>query len=174
MRYFSILPIVAAAMLSLASLAGAQAPPASPPSPEALQAAKDLVAVVSSDTIKQLTTSMAGTFWPQIEAAVRKQYPTIDAATLAELRGEFEHTMNDAMVVGMAEAPAIYARHFSVAEMQEITAFYRTPTGAKALSTMPQAVADLGPALQKHIQATMPKVDAAFDAILKKHGYQPK
>lgn len=172
MRYFRVLPIAAAVMLSFSLLAAAQAP--APPSPEALQAAKDLVAVVSADTIKQLTASMAGALWRQLEQAIRKQYPTVDAATLVELRDEFERTMHDAMVVGMSEAPAIYARHFTAAEMKEITAFYRTPTGAKALTVMPQAVAELGPAMQQHIQATMPKVDAAFDAILKKHGLEPK
>ena len=59
-------------------------------------------------------------------------------------------------------------------ELKEITAFYRTPAGAKALTVMPKAMAEVLPVLQAHVQSGMPKFGAAFADILKKHGYQPK
>ena len=173
MRYFGVMLIAAAVLLGMAPGAGAQAP-AQQPSAEALQAAKDLVAVTSPDTIAELKSAIAANFWPQIEASVRKEYPKIDDQTLAELRGEYERVMSDAATFALGEAPAIYARHFTVSELKEITAFYRTPAGAKALTVMPKAMAEVLPVLQAHVQSGMPKFAAAFTDILKKHGYQPK
>jgi len=173
MRYIGVVLIAAAVLLGTVPGASAQAP-AEQPSAEALQAAKDLVAVTSPDTIAELKSAIAANFWPQIEASIRKQYPKIDDQTLAELRGEYERVMSDAAAFALGEAPAVYARHFTVSELKEITAFYRTPTGAKALTVMPKAMAEILPILQTHVQSNMPKFAVAFADILKKHGYQPK
>src|SRR3954454_24142309 len=172
MRYIGVV-LIAAAVLGTVPGAGAQAP-AAQPSAEALQAAKDLVAVTSPDIIAELKSTVAASFWPQIEDSIRKQYPKIDDQTLAELRGEYERVMSDAAAFALAEWPTIYARHFTVSELKEITAFYRTPAGAKALTVMPKAMAELLPILQAHVQSSMPKFSATFVDILKKHGYQPK
>jgi hypothetical protein len=173
MRIIGIALIAAAVLLGTVPDAGAQAP-AAQPSAEALQAAKDLVAVTSPDTLTELKSTIAANFWPQIEDSVRKQYPKIDGQTLTELRGEYERVMSDAAEFALAEAPAIYARHFTVSELREITAFYRTPAGAKALTVLPKAMGEVLPVLQAHVQSSMPKFAAAFTDILKKHGYQPK
>ena len=37
------------------------------PNPEALDAAKELMAVISPDMMKQLATSISATFWPVVE-----------------------------------------------------------------------------------------------------------
>ena len=173
MRIIGVVLIAAAVLLGTVPGAGAQAPTGQP-SAEALQAAKDLVAVTSPDTIAELKSAIAANFWPEIEASVRKQYPKIDDQTLAELRVEYERVMSDAAAFALGEAPAIYARHFTVSELKEITAFYRTPAGAKALTVMPKAMAEVLPVLQAHVQSGMPKFAAAFTDILKKHGYQPR
>ena len=173
MRIIGIVLIAAAVLLGTVPGAGTQTP-TEQPSAEALQAAKDLVAVTSPDTIAELKSAIAANFWPEIEASVRKQYPKIDDQTLAELRVEYERVMSDAAAFALGEAPAIYARHFTVSELKEITAFYRTPAGAKALTVMPKAMAEVLPVLQAHVQSGMPKFAAAFTDILKKHGYQPK
>jgi len=173
MRIIGVVLIAAAVLLGTVPGAGAQAP-TEHPSAEALQAAKDLVAVTSPDTIAELKSAIAANFWPEIEASVRKQYPKIDDQTLAELRVEYERVMSDAAAFALGEAPAIYARHFTVSELKELTAFYRTPAGAKALTVMPKAMAEVLPVLQAHVQSGMPKFAAAFTDILKKHGYQPK
>jgi hypothetical protein len=173
MRIIGVVLIAAAVLLGTVPGAGAQAP-TEQPSAEALQAAKDLVAVTSPDTIAELKSAIAANFWPEIEASVRKQYPKIDDQTLAELRVEYERVMSDAAAFALGEAPAIYARHFTVSELKELTAFYRTPAGAKALTVMPKAMAEVLPVLQAHVQSGMPKFAAAFTDILKKHGYQPK
>ena len=61
MRYIGVVLIAAAAVLGTVPGAGAQAP-AAQPSAEALQAAKDLVAVTSPDTLAELTVDNCGQF----------------------------------------------------------------------------------------------------------------
>jgi uncharacterized protein len=42
----------------------------------------------------------------------------------------------------IAEIIPLYARHFTAAEIRQIAAFYKTPVGAKMLTTMPQVMAE--------------------------------
>jgi hypothetical protein len=61
----------------------------------------------------------------------------------------------------LAETVPLYARTFSAAELKQITAFYRTPVGAKMLASMPKLMGEgmqigqkiverrIGPMLQK-------------------------
>lgn len=172
----SLRVLLVAAALALASVSSVPAagPDMAQPSPETLQAAKDLVALIAGATIADLQSNMTAKAWPPIEAAVRAQYPRIDDATLAELRGEYVRLVGDAMADAMTDAPAVYARYFTIAEMNEIAAFYRTATGAKALSVMPKAMADMMPTLLSRMQAITGKLSTVFDNILQKHGYQAK
>jgi hypothetical protein len=170
MKNFLRALLVAAALATSGYTAGAQA--AAPPSPEALQAARDLVALVSAQTIADMTSNVTAKVWPQLAAALRQRYPKIDDATLGELRAAYEGLVSDTVKEAMAEAPTIYARYFTAAEMKDIAAFYRTPTGTKALSVMPKVTGDLVPILIPRMQAVQQKIGPAFAAILQKHGYQ--
>jgi len=60
------------------------------PSAEALAAARDLVAVVSKDTLRQMVVQMMGQIWPGIENALRAKQPSITAAQVADLRAEMD------------------------------------------------------------------------------------
>ncbi len=165
--------LVAVATASAGISSGfAQAP--AQPSAETLAAAKSLVALISHATAAEMTANMTAKVWPQIEAALRAQFPKIDDATLGEMRGEYEGLLNKTVADAMNDAPAIYARYFSAAEMNEIAAFYRTPTGAKALTVMPKALADMTPALLARIGAMKGELNGAFEKTLAKHGYKAK
>jgi len=121
-----------------AAAQGANTAPPATPSAEAIAVAKELLALVSGDMISDLTSKMVAQMWPTLEQSLRTKYPTLDAATGAELRAEFEKQIAANVAETMKDAPAIYARYLTVPEMREIQAFYRTPTGAKALKLMPQ------------------------------------
>jgi uncharacterized protein len=71
----------------------------------------------------------------------------------------------------MKEAPSIYARHFTVAELQELAAFYRTPTGTKALQQTPQVMAELTTFLIPRLQDVQRQTGEAFTKVLHDHGY---
>jgi hypothetical protein len=156
-------------MMVLLFAGGSELSRADEPSPEALKAASELLAVVSVDMTKQIATQMTNAFWPTVEQKARAD--KIDDATLAELRSEFERIQVAFLADAMKEAPAIYARHFTVAELHELAAFYRTPTGAKALREMPQVTGEFMTSLVPRLQAVQQQTTEAFNKTLREHGY---
>lgn len=84
---------------------------------------------------------------------------------------EFERSQVAFLADAMKEAPPIYARHFTVAELRELATFYRTPTGAKALSEMPQVMGDLTTRLVPRLQDLQRETAESFTKILHEHGY---
>ncbi len=87
------------------------------------------------------------------------------------MREEFERIQLAFVSDAMKEAPPIYARHFTVAELRELAAFYRTPTGAKALHEMPQVMGDMTALLVPRLQELQRHTSEAFEKILREHGY---
>src|SRR5579864_4691579 len=104
---------------------------------EALQAANELAAIISVDAVNQISRELTAGFWPNVENAVKSK---ADDATLSELRADFDRRLAQFGTDALKDAPAFYAKYFTVSELREITAFYRTPTGAKALQTMPKVM----------------------------------
>jgi len=109
------------ALVLLLCGAGIQARAEDQPSPEALAAAKELMAVISPDMMKQLAGSISATFWPVVEQKARAD--KIDDATIGELRAEFERIQVAFASEAMNDAPPIYARHFTAADLR--AAFHR-------------------------------------------------
>jgi uncharacterized protein len=159
---------VVALVLLLAGTGGA-ARADDQPSPEAITAAKELLAVLSPDMMKQLTGSIAASFWPVVEQKARAE--KIDEATIAALRAEFERIQLAFVSDAMKEAPPIYARHFTIDELHDLTAFYRTPTGAKALHEIPQVMGEMTKLLVPRLQDVQRQTGEAFTKILHEHGY---
>ncbi len=139
------------------------------PSPEALRAAQELSAMVSADTVNKLSGAMTAQIWPSIENSLGSK---VDAATLSDLRGEFERSVAAFAGETMKYSPAVYARHFSAQELREIVAFYHTPTGAKALHEMPKVMGDVLAEMGPRIQAFQQELNTKIVAILQKHGYK--
>ena len=139
------------------------------PSPETMTAARDLSAIMTGDTITQLTAAMANQIWPSIEQQLGAK---VDAATLAEIRAEFEGSLKAFTAEVMKDAPEVYARHFSAQELRDMVAFYKSPTGSKALHEMPKVMADVGGRMAPRMQALQTDLDQRMRAILQKHGYK--
>jgi hypothetical protein len=148
MRILQTLVLAAALSLGLTPPAGAQ----SGPSPQALEAARALTSVVSVSMMSELTANMNNQVWPGLEAAIRSRVPSVTPAALAELRREFERQQVGVIFESMNDAAVIYARHFTVQEMREMTAFYQTPTGRKALTVMPRLMLDFAAAMAPRLQ----------------------
>jgi hypothetical protein len=138
-----------------------------PGSPEAQVAAKELSEILSVDMIGQMTDAMTAQVWPKLEAALRAK---VDAATLAELRAEFEKSLKEFVVEATKDSPAIYARHFSAQELREMAGFYRTSTGAKALRLMPQVMAEYFGTLMPRMEAFDRELQKRIQAILTRRG----
>jgi hypothetical protein len=87
------------------------------------------------------------------------------------LRKEFERIQISFLAEAMKEAPPVYARHFTAAELNELAAFYRTPIGAKALREMPQVTGEFTALLAPRLQDVQRQTTEAFNKILHDHGY---
>lgn len=59
-------------------------------------------------------------------------------------------------------AASVYDKHYTLAEIKDLTAFYRTPTGQKSLKLMQPIMSDTMQAMQERL---MPKMFAAIKEI---------
>ncbi|HEV2957312.1 MAG TPA: DUF2059 domain-containing protein [Xanthobacteraceae bacterium] len=168
------IPRLCAVVLSLAlatGAAGGARAQGQPPSPEALQAANELFSVLSKDMMQQLVTQVTAQVWPSVEQGLRSRYHDITDATLAELRGEFERIQAKNLAQVMATAPPIYAKYFTVQELRDLLAFYRTPTGAKALRVLPQVMGEFSAGLLPRMKEVQIQTMDAFNSVLRQRGY---
>ena len=111
----------------LASAPG-QAEDNPPLSPEALAAAQDLSAVTFDRAGVQLNAQAVEHTWPSVENALRTRNPNLDAATLTDLKHEFERIRLAKLRAVIKDLPQIYARHLSPQEMREIYTMPRSDT----------------------------------------------
>jgi uncharacterized protein len=172
MNILRILLLASAAGMSGIIAAAAQQPAA--PSPEAIAAAKELIAIMSPDMIRDMNNKIFAQMWPAMEQALQSQFSRMDAVTAAglktEIRAEVEKEVVKEVTGLMDIMPAIYAHYLTADEMRDIKAFYRTPAGAKTLKVMPEilgeAMAGFGPRLQDMMQ----RINVTITGILRKHG----
>jgi uncharacterized protein len=158
-----LIVLVIAFVLRAAVVAEAQTP-----SPDALNAARELLSVMSPDMVSQTVQGMMGQIWPSLEQQFGSK---VDQATLAELRSEFERSLQQFATDSMQDAPAIYARYFTADELHQIAAFYRTPAGAKALQTLPKVMSDYFGTMVPRMANFQQQMNTRVQAILEKHGY---
>jgi hypothetical protein len=136
---------------------------------EALQAANELASIISADAVNQISRELTAGFWPNLENALKSR---VDDATLAELRAEFEHKLAQFGTDALKDAPAAYAKYFTAQELRDITAFYRTPTGAKALQTMPKVMFEYLAGVRPKVQEFQQGMRTSVQEILQRHGYR--
>lgn len=126
--------LAAACALGLTVWVSPASAEAGSPDPGALAAARQLTDLVVATGFQD---AMAKQGWPSVEAAIRKGAPSVTDQQIAALRGEFTSAVSDEVTVAMKDVPAIYIKYFTAAELKDILAFYETPTGRKALATLP-------------------------------------
>jgi hypothetical protein len=136
---------------------------------EALQAANELASIISADAVNQISRELAAGFWPNVENSLKSK---VDDATLSELRADFDHRLVQFGAEAMKDAPATYAKYFTAQELRDITAFYRTPTGAKALQTMPKVMFEYLAGVRPKVQEFQQGVRTGVQEIMQRHGYR--
>jgi len=133
--------------------------------------AQELVALTMNGSGNDMIGKISAAMWPGIQATLPK---TLDDATVAELRGVFDRTIQKYVADAIKVAPDIYARHFSADELRGLLAFYKTPIGAKALSEMPKVMGDFTTTALVPMMAPMQsELKANVEAVLRAHS-QPK
>jgi uncharacterized protein len=174
MRVLHALAFAAALTLagSFAPQSRAEPPNGQPPvAKEAVDAARDLLMLMSHDMIMRLVGQVTTQMWPAIESRLRAYNKSLDDAGLADLRKELERIQVDYMMNIVKDGPAIYARHFTAQELREIIAFYRTPTGRKLLDTTPQLSAEVAAMITPHMPEFYGRTMEAFVKALRSRGY---
>jgi len=142
--------------------------PGSAGSPEALRAAADLMTVMSPQMIGQLSQQMTAAVWPNLETSLKSK---VDAATISDLHDEIERQIAKFTSENMKDAPALYTKYFSAQELNELAAFYRTATGAKALQVMPRLMGEFMTQMLPRMQGFQNELAVSVQNVMKKHGY---
>jgi hypothetical protein len=98
------------------------------------------------------------------QAAVGPGKTMDDVAEARELFAAFRERAKTIDIAGlMHEAQIrIYARHFTEAELADLTAFYETPTGRKSIQVMPQLVRE---GAQAGVENITPKIQEVMAAV---------
>ena len=101
---------------------------------------------------------------PSLDAAKKKAAIDKMEKELPKAAAAVDGIFTDPVVLDemMSETAKLYARHFTVKELNEIAAFYKTPVGAKMLATMPQLT---GESMQMSQRVVMPRIQAVMQKI---------
>jgi len=141
--------------LSPSLSAPASGPVLAPPSAAAMAAAKDLMEAMHyrqmmADMVASMSQSMPSMVRSIASASINGNAKLSDeekknALSRVETQmpvalTRMDSFMSDPALIEemMGETAALYARHFSAAEIEQITAFYKTAVGAKMLASTPQ------------------------------------
>jgi hypothetical protein len=159
--------IAAAAALSML-IATALPARAQSPSPEALATAKELMA--ASGATGQFKTVLPLVF-QQLRPVITQGRPEVERdydqimPKILELAERQYATVAEEMAM-------IYARNFSVQEMQELTAFYKSPIGQKFLERFPVVVQESIAVGQKFGERLVKDMQETLTDELRKRGHK--
>jgi uncharacterized protein len=145
----------------------AQTPPTLPPAPENLAAARELIQVMkATDQFKVLLPTIMQALKPAFVQGKPEMEKNFDAILPAI------NQVAARRVDELAEALAIiYASNFSVGEIHDIAAFYRSPTGQKLLAQQPVIAHESMVAGQRWAQSLSSELRQAISEELRKRGH---
>jgi len=162
--------MIAVFALAMTLFAGQAAAQTSQPSPEALAAARDLVvASHAADRIRTFIPLMVQQLRPAIvqgRADAEKAFDVIVPILLESFNGRLQEFTD--LIAG------IYARNFTIAELSDITAFYKTPTGQKLLEKLPAVLQESMTSGQQFAQSLAADMQQRIVEEMKKRGYEVK
>lgn len=178
-----ILALLAAALAFSSVPAAAQT---DAPSPEAAAAAKEMMDAINARGMMQASMQHMTIQLPEMLRAMTGSVMEAKGKGLsADQKKAMQADLEKAMPGMMAsmqklfgdptllddlerETTAIYARNYTVDEMRQLLAFYRSPVGAKMLATMPKVMQESMAISQKIIVPRMGKVVEEMTANLAK------
>ncbi len=162
-RAFTIVPV----LIGMLFLAAPAAPQTAAGPEDALQAARELVVTMNM-------TAQFRTLFPAILQALK---PAI-VQNRPEVARDFDAVVPIAIELSLARInelneiwATIYARNFTVPELRDIAAFYRTETGQKLLAKLPAISQEGLVAGQKFGQTLAVELQQRIIEELRKKGY---
>lgn len=149
--------------------------------PEARAAIKELLDVMNTkENLTKTFAAMSQTLPPQMAQAMNQQIEN-NAALTPEQKTKVRSGMAEPFNAALKEAQGIvanpklvddtidkmygiYAKYYTVAEVKQLVAFYKSPLGNKTLTAMPQAINE---SLQAGVANFQPRIAAVMDKTLK-------
>jgi hypothetical protein len=151
------------ACLIIAHGAAAQSPPE-----DAMTAARELIVTMrAGDQFKAIVPIVLNNLKPAIVQNRADLERDFDAIMPLMLEG-----MNARVNEIVDQITALYARNFTVAELREVTAFYRGPTGQKFLQKLPIITQESMAIGQKFGQTVASDMQARIIEELRKRGHK--
>ena len=124
----------------------------------ALELSKELVAM-SAEATEQTVDAMLAQMIPLQLQQIRRASPELTDDQMVIVEEELRLLMAEVMKDLTAQTAGLFAEAFTVAELEDILAFNKSPTGRKALRLMPQ-LAQQG--MQMGMQSVEQKLPAAM------------
>ena len=155
-------------VLTLAAVIAASTPVrAQSVPPDSLAAARELVAAMKmTDQMKSIFPLMMKNLKPVVTQNRPEVAKDFDAIMPMMIDGALART--NELIDLMA---AVYARNFTVDELRDITAFYRTPTGQKLLEKLPAVMQQAMTAGQQFAQTIVNDMQQRMIEELRKRGH---
>lgn len=105
---------------------------------EKKEAIQELLQVTGAS---EMGVMLGNAFSSQMVDAVKNSKPDIDPKVFTILQEEIDSLMHEELVEKQAlltEMYPIYNKYLTLAELKELTAFYKSPVGQKAITVLPQ------------------------------------
>ena len=163
--------LLAAALAAANFLPAGSRAPRPPPSSETMAGGQGAVHPIVRQRLRVRSTRRP---WrppgPASRPRCARRSRTSIAATLAELRREFERIRLARLSEIVKDVPAIYARYLTAEDMRVLAAFWSTPTGAKMLQAMPKILPEIFAAVLPRMQSMTAETQEAFLKLLRERG----
>ncbi|HLL28946.1 MAG TPA: DUF2059 domain-containing protein [Xanthobacteraceae bacterium] len=143
------------------------APKGPPPSAAQIQLARQ---IIDASGAARAFDGVIPSVMQQAYASFLQQNPDLQkqlVEAITAIRGDFEKRQPEVVSL-MATA---YASHFTEAELNELLTFYRSPTGKKLVTELPNVLEESFAAVRQWGAKTSEEFIAALRAEMKKRGY---
>ena len=115
---------------------------------------------------------MTNTLGASIESALRQKFPNIDRETLKDVRAVVEETYADLKPQMVKFSGTFIVQNFTEDDIKIMIAFYKTPTGQKALTLMPKMMQEMMGWLTPAMQTLQTELKGKLRERLKSRGYE--
>ena len=150
-------------LLVLSTYAGAQATVSIAPDAASKEDVKKLFDVMASrEQMAQMMQQLFEQMRNLSREQVKKRHPDITEADLARMDRQSEELLKNFPLDEMlSDMVPVDQRHFTISEIDALSAFYGSPAGQKFLHEMPAVTAET-------MQAVYPRIQAEVDTALKR------
>jgi len=135
------------------------------------KAIDDLLRLTGANNVMQQTAAVVVR---QMAAAAKKRNPRIPDRMMEILGDEILRTFRERSAEMLAAITDIYDRQFTRAEINDLIAFYQTPTGRKAIRTLPTIIKESMGAARRWAEKVTPIAVKRAKARLRAEGYKLK